>query len=98
VDDEPEVLALAGSILQAEGHTTLGTWDPRETLAIARSRPEPLEHFGIRLAPGELFVVKALAVADLASKVRGVLSGHLRVARPYDTRVRVPPVERRPAQ
>lgn len=30
VDNEPEVLALATSILQAEGHTTLGTEDPRE--------------------------------------------------------------------
>ena len=58
MDDEPEVLALAKSILQAEGHTTQGTGDSREALRIARSRPEPLEHFGIRLTPGEHFVIK----------------------------------------
>jgi len=58
MDDEPEVLALATSILQAEGHTTQGTGGSSEALRIARSRPEPLEHFGIRLTPGEHFVIK----------------------------------------
>jgi len=38
VDDEPEVLTLATSILQVEGHTTLGTGDPREALRISLSR------------------------------------------------------------
>jgi CheY-like chemotaxis protein len=126
VDDEPEVLALATSILQAEGYTILGTGDPREALRIARSRPEPLdllltdvvmpgmngrelagrlrvfrpgikvlfmsahsaetvENFGIRLAPGEPFVVKPFTMAHLASKVRDVLIGHLPVAGPPGT-------------
>ena len=41
---------------------------------------ETVENYGIRLAPGESFVVKPFAVADLASKVRGVLNGQLPVA------------------
>jgi len=126
VDDEPEVLALATSILRPQGYTTIATSDPREALRIARSRPEPLdllltdvvmpgmngrelagrlrvfrpsikvlfmsaysaetvENFGIRLAPGEPFVVKPFAVADLANKVRAVLSGQLPVAGPHGT-------------
>jgi two-component system cell cycle sensor histidine kinase/response regulator CckA len=124
VDDEPEVLSLASSILQAEGYTIVATGDPREALRIARARPEPLdllltdvvmpgmngrelagrlrvfrpgikvlfmsahsaetvENYGIRLAPGESFVVKPFAVADLETKVRGVLNGHLPVAGPH---------------
>jgi two-component system cell cycle sensor histidine kinase/response regulator CckA len=42
-----------------------------------------VENFGIRLAPGEPFVVKPFAVADLANKVRAVLSGQLPVAGPH---------------
>lgn len=61
MDDEPEALALATSIWQAEGHPTQGTGDSREALRIARSRLEPIEHFGIRLTPGELFVIKPWA-------------------------------------
>ena len=57
MDDEPEVLARATSILQVEGHTIQGTGVSSEALRITRSRPEPLEHFGIRLTPGELFVI-----------------------------------------
>jgi CheY-like chemotaxis protein len=38
---------------------------------------ETVENYGIRLAPGESFVVKPFAVADLVSKVRGVLNGQL---------------------
>ena len=124
VDDEPEVLALATSILRTEGYTIVATGDPREALRIARSRPEPLdllltdvvmpgmngrelagrlrvfrsgikvlfmsaysaetvENFGIRLAPGEPFVVKPFLVADLANKVRAVLGGQLPVAGPH---------------
>jgi CheY-like chemotaxis protein len=41
---------------------------------------ETVENYGIRLAPGESFVVKPFAVADLASKVRGVLNGQLPVS------------------
>jgi hypothetical protein len=37
-EDESEMLARATSILQAEGHATLGTWDPREALRTAGSR------------------------------------------------------------
>lgn len=126
VDDELDVLALATSILKAEGYTLLTTGDPREALRIARSCPEPLdllltdvvmpgmngrelagrlrvfrpgikvlfmsaysaetvENYGIRLAPGEPFLVKPFVVADLASKVRGVLSGHLPVAPTHGT-------------
>jgi len=44
---------------------------------------ETVENFGIRLAPGEPFVVKPFAVADLANKVRAVLSGQLPVAGPH---------------
>ena len=61
MDDEPEVLALATSLLQAEGHMIQGTEVSREALRITRSRPEPLEHFGIRLTPGELFVIEPSA-------------------------------------
>jgi len=126
VDDEPDVLALASSILKAEGYTLLSTENPREALRIARAWPEPLdllltdvvmpgmngrelagrlrglrpgikvlfmsafgaeaiENYGIRLAPGEPFVVKPFAVADLASKVRGVLNSHSPVAGPSST-------------
>ena len=124
VDDEPEVMALAASILREEGYTVVATGDPREALRIARMRPEPLdllltdvvmpgmngrelagrlrvyrpgikvlfmsahnaetvENYGIRLAPGEPFVVKPFAVADLAEKVRAVLNGRLPVAGPH---------------
>jgi two-component system cell cycle sensor histidine kinase/response regulator CckA len=44
---------------------------------------ETVENFGIRLAPGEPFVVKPFAVADLANKVRAVLRGELPVAGPH---------------
>jgi CheY-like chemotaxis protein len=44
---------------------------------------ETVENYGIRLAPGESFVVKPFAVADLVSKVRGVLNGQLPVAGPH---------------
>ena len=44
---------------------------------------ETVENYGIRLAPGESFVVKPFAVADLASKVRGVLNGQSPVAGPH---------------
>jgi len=44
---------------------------------------ETVENFGIRLAPGEPFVVKPFGVADLANKVRAVLSGQLPVAGPH---------------
>ena len=43
VDDEPDVLALASSILKAEGYTLLSTENPREALRIARAWPEPLD-------------------------------------------------------
>jgi CheY-like chemotaxis protein len=36
---------------------------------------ETVENYGIRLAPGEPFVVKPFAVGGLATKVRAVLSG-----------------------
>src|SRR5262245_22993699 len=124
VDDEPEVMALAASVLREEGYTIIATGDPREALRIARRRPERIdllvtdvvmpgmngrelagrlrvfrpgikilfmsahnaetvENYGIRLAPGEPFVVKPFAVADLAEKVRAVLHGHLPVAGPH---------------
>src|SRR5262245_34902389 len=126
VDDEPEVMALAASILRAEGYTIVATGDPREALRIARSRPEPLdllltdvvmpgmngrelagrlrvfrpgikvlfmsaysaetvENYGIRLAPGEPFVVKPFAMAELSSKIRAILSGQPSVAEPHGT-------------
>jgi len=44
---------------------------------------ETVENYGIRLAPGESFVVKPFAVADLSSKVRGVLNGQLPVVGPH---------------
>jgi CheY-like chemotaxis protein len=44
---------------------------------------ETVENFGIRLAPGEPFVVKPFEVADLAGKVRAVLGGQLPVAGPH---------------
>jgi len=44
---------------------------------------ETVENYGIRLAPGESFVVKPFAVADLSSKVRGVLNGQSPVAGPH---------------
>jgi len=44
---------------------------------------ETVENYGIRLAPGESFVVKPFAVADLVSKVRGVLNGQSPVAGPH---------------
>src|SRR5499426_1181002 len=121
VDDEPEVMALAASVLREEGYTIIATGDPREALRIARRRPERIdllvtdvvmpgmngrelagrlrvfrpgikilfmsahnaetvENYGIRLAPGEPFVVKPFAVAELSSKVRGILSGQQSVA------------------
>lgn len=46
---------------------------------------ETVENYGIRLAPGEPFLVKPFAVADLAGKVRGVLNGHLPVAPTHGT-------------
>ena len=46
---------------------------------------ETVENYGIRLAPGEPFVVKPFAVAELSSKVRGVLSGQLPVAESHGT-------------
>jgi DNA-binding response OmpR family regulator len=46
---------------------------------------ETVENYGIRLAPGEPFVVKPFAVAELLSKVRGVLSGQLPVAESHGT-------------
>ena len=46
---------------------------------------ETVENYGIRLAPGEPFVVKPFAVAEVLSKVRGVLSGQLPVAESHGT-------------
>ena len=46
---------------------------------------ETVENYGIRLAPGESFVVKSFAVAELTSKVRGVLNGHSPLAGQRDT-------------
>ena len=54
-----------------------------KVLFMSAHSAETVETYGIRLAPGESFVVKPFAVADLASKVRGVLSGRLPVAGPH---------------
>jgi two-component system, cell cycle sensor histidine kinase and response regulator CckA len=54
-----------------------------KVLFMSAHSAETVGNFGIRLAPGEPFVVKPFAVAALANKVRAVLSGQLPVAGPH---------------
>lgn len=54
-----------------------------KVLFMSAYSPEVVKEYDIQLAPGELFVVKPFAVADLTSKVRAMLNDHSPVARTH---------------
>ena len=114
VDDEPEVLAVAVDMLQAQGYSTLDTGDPLEAVRMVRNESGPIDllltdvvmplmngrelsqqlrairpalkvlfmsaygtdtivSYGIRIAPGQPFVMKPFRMEQLAAQVRAAL-------------------------
>jgi two-component system cell cycle sensor histidine kinase/response regulator CckA len=69
VDDELEVLAFVGDVLDAEGYTVLRASDPREALRLAQDRANP-----IHLLLTDV-VMPFMSGPDLAAKLRSLRPG-----------------------